>query len=127
MVKVNNLVHFVFLTFILNGSLWHLSSIVELYFSYPTNILIETDFQTDERVMPALTFCANIWNQTRNRTTEQTFKDIIPDKIIANIYTVLLRHQDQDLKQYTLGHTLESLSLRYYCFLLNNVLKGKKN
>ena len=119
--------HFVLGLLLLAGSFFHFTIIFGLYLSFPTNIFIKTNFETLDKQLPALTFCANIWNVTRGRPSQQTFSDFYPLEIIVDISTSYFfdnQISEENLRKYFLSNILETLSLRYYCFPINNHIKG---
>src|ERR1700743_1874336 len=96
------------------GCIWQIVSISSLYFSFPTHVFIETQFQSDDKPLPALTFCANIWNQTHGRHSPDIFANISLQELVVDIYTVFVHQKGQSLRDYFVSHAIETLSLRYY-------------
>ena len=114
----------IMLSILLFGSLYHISSICMLFFSYPTNIFIETKFDSYDRQLPSMTFCCNIQNITRGKTTTELFGLIEKDKYIHNVYTTYSHEPQVNLTQFVLDHLFESISLNNYCFTINSQLTG---
>ena len=102
---------------------WQIVSICQLFFSYPTNISIETDFDVFEIPLPSLTFCTNIRNRIRGKVSEDIFKTFKTQDIIGNITTIDQDHQETIVDIFS-NYTVESLSMDYYCFTINSFKQG---
>jgi hypothetical protein len=109
------------------GSLWHIYSICALYFSYPTNIFIQTKFDVYNKLLPAISFCTNYANISHGKTSEDLFKILSLQNILKELSIGFEDRMERDLKNDSLDTIIESISLRYYCFTINNSrLRGKK-
>ena len=114
MVQINTIIaYFVLCASLLTGSFFHFSNICYLYFSYPTNIFIKSNFELFDKQLPVLTFCANIWNVTRGRPSQQIFSDFYPFEIIVDISTSYFcdsQISEENLRKYFLSNILETES-----------------
>ena len=83
--KLNNLFNLFVILVLITGCLLQIISIFNLYLSYPTNIFIETKFQSYSKTLPAISFCTNI-----GKYLTKQFKKIISKgqkKSINNMWT----------------------------------------
>jgi len=107
------------------GCFWQISSICGLYFSYPTNIFIDTQFDVFDKELPAFTICTNIANRSRSKTLEKSFESFSIEKFVKEISIGFEDKMEINLTEQSFDTVLESISFRYYCFTLNSQFKGK--
>ena len=101
-------------------------SICELFFSYPTVILSEVNFDVNAIPVPTMTFCIYIGNRTNGTTSEEIFKTLN----ILDIVQSFEYHDAGSGKSYNIFNPDESslsLSMEYNCLTLKNLHQGKLN
>jgi hypothetical protein len=108
------------------GSLWHIYSIYALYFSYPTNIFIETKFDVYNKLLPAISFCTNYENISHGKNSEDLIKILSIQNILKELSIGSEDRMERDLKNDSLDTIIESISLRHNCFTINSQLRSKK-
>ena len=110
------------------GCSWQIITIFQLYFSYPTNVFIETKFDAKERQFPAISFCnqqdleyGQIFNSSGLVFDQYTIEEIVRVKRLD-----LLNRPMINLTSYFLENSIETASEQFYCLTLNSRLKGKE-
>ena len=113
---------------LLIGCLLQVVKICEMYFKYPTNVLIETKFDAIERQLPSITLCQKSVNSFRGKHTHQLFEMFpIGSTVSASIHmNGNSKSMVENLTQFVSNNALESISIKYYCLTLNSVLKGNQ-
>ena len=105
---------------------WQIVSICSLYFNYPTNIFIDTNFDVFEQTLPALTFCTRIGTEHRGQNTSSDLFDMhLVNQTIQEISVSSFAREEEVVTDRYLSSLIESLSIYYYCFTINSQLKGK--
>ena len=107
------------------GCFWQIFNVCDLYFKYPTNVFIDTDFDPLTKPVPALTFVkyigphsgqqsADALELASNQTKSQFFKRIYLFNYTRPIFLT---------KEY-LDNAIERISHGYYSITFNSLLTG---
>ena len=128
--KISNKGHLIFIVLFYSvlslGCFWQIFNVCELYFKYPTNIFIETKFEPLSKPLPALTFCANIGNNSGNLSSEAL--EFYSTKFKYEMFkSIIIKGDDgksTSMKEDYLSHAIERISLQYYCITINSILTG---
>lgn len=125
-VKNRAVILFIFNIILFAGCFWQIINVCKLYFNYPVNIFIDTKFNVLTQRLPALTFCSNVGNMSEGKNSSDAlehaskmFKDEMFSMIIVGRAA-----KDQDLMSEYLNHSIERISLEFYCITLNSFLTG---
>ena len=110
------------------GCSWQIITIFQLYFSYPTNVFIETKFDAMERQFPAISFCnqhaheyGKIFNSSDLVFDQYTIEEIVRVETVDFLDRPMI-----NLTSYFVEKSIETASQQFYCLTLNSRLKGKK-
>src|SRR5882724_5526466 len=106
----NKIPSIILYTFLSVGCFWQIYTICEMFFNYPTNIQIETNFNQMDKTLPAMTLCANIGNNAKGRTSKVVLENM-PIKDIFQSMTIDGEH----IKDYYIMNSIEFVSYKYYC------------
>ena len=99
-------------------------SICELFFSFPTVILSEVNFDVTAIPVPTMTFCINTGNGTFGKTSEEIFNKFNVSEIIGSFeYTDVESGKSDNI--FRPDQVLLSLSMKYSCITLNHIRKGE--
>ena len=82
----NNLLFIAFVLVLILGCFMQILSICELFFSYPTVILSETNFDVFETPLPTMTFCAYVLKRNKGLTSEKIFETFNVSEIVEGIH-----------------------------------------
>ena len=121
--KISTLINWTVNCILAIGFLWQIISLLNLYLSYPTNIFIETKFNSYRKSLPALTFCTNIGDQIG--TTDDIF---LANNISDYILEIFILNHDNSMIFLTENFTetfIESVGKRFYCLTFNSLIKGE--
>ena len=72
--KLSSLINWTITSILFICCLTEIISIFDFYLSYPTNIFIETKFQSHSKILPAISFCTNIGDHS-GYFIEDIFRD----------------------------------------------------
>ena len=124
-IKVRPVTNFIITLVLITGCLLQITSIFNFYLRYPTNIFIETKFKSYNNSLPAITFCANIGEQSGHFTDDIFLKNHW-NKIIQNVFILGPDHQIVTHLYHNISETvIESVGKKYYCFTFNSIIKCK--
>jgi hypothetical protein len=114
-----------FITIALIGCIWQISSIFQLYFSYPTidTVTIDTELSRESE-LPTITICSELGN-----SSESTVKLIIEEYNATKIEECLIYNDaifdKTDCPSSLKSQLVESVNNEYYCFSINDQRNGK--
>ena len=122
--KYNKYFVYIPIILVLNlGCFWQIVFICQLFFSYPTNVFIETQFDVFEMELPSLTFCAEIGNSSRGKTAEEALRTFKIEEFVEEVsYFNSGNEKQQNFN--IMKHSIETMSMMYYCFTLNSYKQG---
>ena len=117
--KIFKLIFYLLLTF---GCFWQIFNVCELYFSFNTNVFIETKIDVLAKQMPALSLCTVTEEHNGMNST-------IALEIEANNYKNIMindikRAWSYSVKNFFLKNVIERIGQANYCITLNSLLKG---
>ena len=120
-----NLYALVFVMVLSIGCFWQIYSVCDLFFKYPTNVFIETNFDPLTKEVPALTFVKNIRLRSGENSTVamETDSSKIKNQLFSRIY-IYNSTGTYDLKKEYLDNAVERISLSYYSITFNSLLTG---
>ena len=106
------------------GCFWQIVSISKLFFSFPTNIFIDTEFDVFEIPLPSVTFCTDITNRSNGKTSQELFDTF---KLNQTVLEIGYLHQESDETQnlFDPDQIIQAISMTYYCFTFNSYKQGK--
>ena len=110
----NNLPFIAFVLALGIGCFSQIYSICELFFSFPTVVLSEANFDVFEIPLPSITLCTDISNRSHGKASEDVFKTFNISKTIDWI-----RYNEIENNHYKTifnpDQIIEVLSMSYYC------------
>ena len=109
---------------LMTGCLLQISSIFDLYLSYPKNIFIETKFKSNYKSFPALTFCTNI-GEFSGQSTDDIFLDKNISEYVDNIYVLGPDYGTDPLYENFSRTVIESVGKKYFCLTFNSQINFK--
>ena len=113
----NNLLFILFVLVLISGCFLQILSICDLFFSYPTVILSETNFDVSAISFPSMTFCAYVGNSSKGMTSEGVFNTFNVSEIVDKIRY----YDDESGRMSNIFHQvkfLRSLSKESNCFTI---------
>ena len=124
------LLNFPFISILTMGCFYQIYTICEMFFNYPTNVLIDTKFDAIERPLPAISFCTKY--RTRDRILRSNSRDIyaqiqrdqFKQMVTANINSNSFR-LIENVSSYIWQNSVDTISLTHYCLTINSLMKGK--
>ena len=119
--KLSKLIYFSLLSL---GCVYQLYRVCGLYFDYPTNVVIETQFDSIEKPLPAITVCHNIGEWAHGRPSNQVLEEFKIEPIINVSICENEGQVQQDLTQHFWKNRIEFTMLNHYCITFNSILNG---
>ena len=107
------------------GCFWQSLKIFDLYFTFPTNVFIESKFDSIEKPLPAITLCYDIGNQSLGRKTDEVLNSCLLD----NEFQIFISKNgggiERNLTHFYMNTCRRYITFNYYCITLNSLLQGK--
>ena len=122
--RLNKIIKIVFSFLLTIGCIAHVYQMCELYYSYPTIVSSETQFENIDNVFPAITICVNNKISNKILTTNETFYQIKNQILITNasIYSDL--KNSEDITSDILNTMIISVNNYFNCLTINSLMKG---
>ena len=119
----NNFFNLTIILVLITGCLLQIISIFKLYLSYPTNIFIETKFQSYYKSLPAISFCTHIGDNS-GQSTDHIFGHKNVSDYVMNmiIWAPGFGKWNVFPDNFTLN-VIERLGKEYYCLTFNSLIK----
>lgn len=115
----------IFALFTLIGCCFQLIHLCMLFFDYPTNVHMKTRFDVLKKELPALTFCKGVGKDHHAKSSTELFDGYSHRNFLREIsFRYTEEGTEQDLSHY-IDNVVETISLKYYCFTINSLLKGR--
>ena len=119
----------IYILFLSIGCFWQILDVCEMYYNYPTNIFIETEFETLVQPIPAMTFCFPHGLNSNGKNSSDFFEELGDWKNNLFSYIAVTSITDQTdpipIKDKLLAHAIERVGQYYYCLTLNSKLKSE--
>ena len=107
------------------GCFYQILDICRLYYEYPTNIFIETNFNSVVNTFPAITFCTQL--KPSNDGLNSTFALNEASKRLKKLFKqIWIRRpsKNTDVKKQFLDKSIERISYGRYCISFNFKISG---
>ena len=119
---------FVFIYYIILslGCVWQIYNVCSLYFEYKTNVFIDTDFDSVNSSLPAITFCGQLKHPNDNLNSSYALdkaSKAFKFEMIRNI-EIIRPSGRQNVRNWLLSRSIERISYDCYCITINSMLSG---
>ena len=121
--RLINAVVYLFLSF---GCFYQILDICQLYYEYPTNVFIETNFNSDVNSFQAITLCTQL--KPSNDGFNSTYaldkvSKLLKGKFINNL-AIRRAFEQLDVTDEYLNNSIERISYDRYCISFNSKKSG---
>ena len=123
--RYKTLLNFSFISVLTMGCFYQIYTICEMFFKYPTNVLIETKFDAIERKIPVISICSTYQRKYPGVNSGDIFAQIqLKQMLIARVSSNSF-HSIKNVSSYIWQNSIEVLSSTHYCLTTNSLMKGK--
>ena len=123
--KINKMFKIVFYFLLAIGCIAHSYQICELYYSYPTIVSSETQFENIDNVLPAITICGYIDQSNRKLNINDFYNKINAKQHFKNASLYRDTTFKKDITSDVLKSLIFAINSHYYCLTINSRIKGK--
>ena len=120
----SSLLRLIYYSILSMGCFWQIFIIFDLYFTFPTNVFIESKFDSIEKPLPAITLCYDIGNQSLGRKTDEVLHSCLLD----NEFQIFISKNgggiEKNLTHFYMSTCRRYITFNYYCITLNSLLQG---
>jgi hypothetical protein len=107
------------------GCIFQILSMYYLFYSYPTIVSTETQFEVHEEELPAITICGIYKNKSTTNSLNELFRSINIRNIIKKSVIKLHNSVESEITDKILDSVFASINSLYYCFTINSRIKCK--